>query len=108
MIFTEAHNSPYAMHPGGNKMYQDLRVGDKVFMKVSPWKKVLRFEQKGKLSSRLDTSHDVPVEEIEVRSDLLYEKESIVILDREVKVLRSKTVPLVKFLWRNHKTEKAT
>ncbi|KAK8523039.1 hypothetical protein V6N12_073750 [Hibiscus sabdariffa] len=27
-------------------------VGDKVFLKVSPWKKVLRFRKKGKLSSR--------------------------------------------------------
>ncbi|KAA3470491.1 integrase [Gossypium australe] len=26
LILTEAHNSPYAMHPDGNKMYQDLRV----------------------------------------------------------------------------------
>ncbi|KAA3484384.1 DNA/RNA polymerases superfamily protein [Gossypium australe] len=26
MILTEAHSSQYAMHPGGNKMYQDLQV----------------------------------------------------------------------------------
>ncbi|KAA3474185.1 DNA/RNA polymerases superfamily protein [Gossypium australe] len=25
MILREAHSSPYAMHPGGNKMYRDLR-----------------------------------------------------------------------------------
>ncbi|KAK8501513.1 hypothetical protein V6N12_041447 [Hibiscus sabdariffa] len=33
---------------------RDIRydVGDKVFLKVSPWKKVLRFSRKGKLSSR--------------------------------------------------------
>ncbi|KAK8628574.1 hypothetical protein V6N13_009161 [Hibiscus sabdariffa] len=33
---------------------RDIRyeVGDKVFLKVSPWKKVLRFGKKGKLSSR--------------------------------------------------------
>ena len=24
-ILREAHSSPYAMHPGGNKMYKDLR-----------------------------------------------------------------------------------
>ncbi|XP_016747522.1 uncharacterized protein [Gossypium hirsutum] len=102
------------------KSYADLRrrdieyqVGDKLFLKISPWKKVLSFEQKGKLSLRFngpydvierigpyrtDPSHVVPVEEIEVRSDLLYEKELVAILDRKVKVLRNKT----------HKTEEAT
>ncbi|KAA3465884.1 pol protein [Gossypium australe] len=41
------------------KSYADLKrkeiefqVGDKVFLKVSPWKKVLRFGRKGKLSPR--------------------------------------------------------
>ena len=41
------------------KSYTDLKrkeiefqVGDKVFLKVSPWKKVLRFGRKGKLSPR--------------------------------------------------------
>ncbi|KAA3477757.1 integrase [Gossypium australe] len=26
LILTEVHNSPFSMHPSGNKMYQDLRV----------------------------------------------------------------------------------
>lgn len=41
------------------KSYVDLKqkdiefeIGDKVFLKVSPWKKVLRFSRKGKLSLR--------------------------------------------------------
>ncbi|KAA3473429.1 Retrovirus-related Pol polyprotein from transposon 17.6 [Gossypium australe] len=41
------------------KSYADLKrkdiefeIGDKVFLKVSPWKKILRFGQKGKLSLR--------------------------------------------------------
>ena len=43
----------------GQKSYADLKmkdieyeVGDKVFLKVSPWRKVLRFGKKGKLSPR--------------------------------------------------------
>ncbi|KAA3456046.1 DNA/RNA polymerases superfamily protein [Gossypium australe] len=137
------------------KSYVDLKrkdiefaVGDQVFLKVSPWKKILRFGRKGKLSPRFigpyrivkrvgpvayqlelppelsqihsvfhvsmlrhyrsDPSHIVPVEEVEIRLDLSFEKEPVKILDRDVKVLRKKSVPLVKVLWRNHGAEEAT
>ncbi|XP_040932077.1 uncharacterized protein [Gossypium hirsutum] len=73
------------------KSYADLKrketeyfVGDFVFLKVSPWKK------------------------IEVKPDLTFEEEPVRILDREVKVLRRKLVPLVKVLWQNHSSEEAT
>ncbi|XP_012472454.1 uncharacterized protein LOC105789630 [Gossypium raimondii] len=107
---SDRHNS-YANLKCRDIKYQ---VGDKVFLKVSPWKKVLRFRRKGKLSLRfirtydIRSSHVVPVEEIEVQSKLSNEEKPVVILDCEVKVPRNKTIPLVKVLRRNHKTEKAT
>ncbi|XP_040956117.1 uncharacterized protein [Gossypium hirsutum] len=64
----------------------EYSMGDYVFLKVFPWKKILRFGRK------------VPVEEIEVRPDLTFEEEPMQILDREVKVLRKKSIPLVKVL----------
>ncbi|KAG8486790.1 hypothetical protein CXB51_020298 [Gossypium anomalum] len=137
------------------KSYADLKrkdieyaVGDMVFLKVSPWKKILRFGKKGKLSPRFigpyrivkrigpvayqlelppelhrihdvfhvsmlrrfrsDPTHNIPVAEIEVQSDLTFEEKPVQILDRDVKVLRRKSVPLVKVLWRNHGKEEAT
>ncbi|XP_016743182.1 uncharacterized protein [Gossypium hirsutum] len=57
---------------------------------------------------RSDPSHVVPVEETEVKLDLTIEEEPVQILERDVKVLRKKSVPLVKVLWRNHGTEVAT
>ncbi|XP_052877275.1 uncharacterized protein LOC128283898 [Gossypium arboreum] len=33
-LLREAHNSPYVMHPGGNKMYRDLRE----LLKIPMWK----------------------------------------------------------------------
>ena len=137
------------------KSYADMKrkdvrykIGEKVFLKVSPWKKVMRFGRKGKLSLRLiglyevieklgpvayrlalptkleniqnvfhvsmlmryisDPSHVVSSETIELRQDLTYEEEPIEILAREVKELWNKQIPLVKVLWRNHKTEEAT
>ncbi|XP_017617822.1 uncharacterized protein LOC108462383 [Gossypium arboreum] len=53
-------------------------------------------------------SHVVSVEEIEVRPDLTFEEKLIQILDRDIKVLRRKSILLVKVLWQNHGTEEAT
>ena len=137
------------------KSYADMKrkdiryeIGEKVFLKVSPWKKVMRFGKKGKLRPRFigpyeviekvgpvayrlalppelekihsvfhvpmlrryrsDPSHVVSSETIELRPDLTYEEKPVEILAREVKELRNKKIPLVKVLWRNHKTEEAT
>ena len=57
---------------------------------------------------RLDPSYVVSSETIELRPDLTYEEEPVEILAQEVKELRNKKIPLVKVLWRNHKTEEAT
>ncbi|XP_017634216.1 uncharacterized protein LOC108476508 [Gossypium arboreum] len=55
-----------------------------------------------------DPTHIVPVEEIEVRPGLTFEEEPTQILDRGVKVLRKKSIPLVKVLWWNQSIEEAT
>ncbi|XP_012472339.1 uncharacterized protein LOC105789516 [Gossypium raimondii] len=118
------------------KSYADLKkrdieysMGDYVFLKVFPRKKVLRFRRRDKLSPRfiepyqilkcvglvayhleqpleLDCIHDVF--HIEVRLDLTFEEELVQILDEYVKVVRRKSFPLVKVRWQNHGTEEAT
>ena len=137
------------------KSYADLKrkdieyeMSDKVFLKVSPWRKVLRFGKKRKLSPwfigpyevlerigpvayrlalplelaklhdlfhvsmlrkyRSDESHILLVREIQIQEDLSYDEEPKAILDREVKRLRNKQVPLVKVLWQHHGREEAT
>ena len=57
---------------------------------------------------RSDPSHVVSSETIELRPDFTYEEEPVEILAREVKESRNKKIPLVKVLWRNHKTEEVT
>ena len=57
---------------------------------------------------RTDLSHVVSSETIELKPDLTYEEKPVEILAREVKEFRNKKIPLVKVLWRNHKTEEAT
>ena len=55
-----------------------------------------------------DTSHWLQYEELDVRPDLSYEEEATRILDRFVKTLRRKEVPLVKVLWSRQRVEEAT
>ncbi|GKA01151.1 hypothetical protein Tco_0673816 [Tanacetum coccineum] len=62
-VMDEAHASRYLLHPGADKMYYNLgdmywrkplesKVGDRVLLKVSPWKGIVRFGKKGKLATR--------------------------------------------------------
>ncbi|KAB2629775.1 S ribonuclease [Pyrus ussuriensis x Pyrus communis] len=123
-------------------------VGDWVFLKLSPWRGVVRFGKKGKLSPRYigpymvvervgevayrlelppelarvhnvfhvsmlrhyvaDPSHVIPPQPLEINPDLTYDEEPVTIIDWKEKVLRNKTVKLVKVLWRNHSVEEAT
>ena len=48
------------------------------------------------------------MQEIQVQEDLSYDEEPKAIMDREVKQLRNKQVPLVKVLLQHHIREEAT
>ncbi|XP_040940123.1 uncharacterized protein [Gossypium hirsutum] len=107
------------------KSYVDLKrkdiefyVGDFAFLKVSPWKTLKlpleldRIHDEFHVSMlrryRSDSTHIDQVEEIEVRPDLTFEEEPIQILNCDVKILRRKSIILVKVLRHNHRTEEAT
>ena len=57
---------------------------------------------------RLDESHILLVQDVQVQSDYSYDEEPKSILAREVKQLRNKLIPLVKVLWKHHGMEEAT
>ncbi|GKA25886.1 putative nucleotidyltransferase, ribonuclease H, partial [Tanacetum coccineum] len=109
----------------------EFQVGDRVFLKVSPFRGVKRFGIKGKLSPRLALPpqlshvHDVfhvsllrgyhyhplhvasyPFDQIQPDMSLSEEPESI--LDRQERVMRNKVIPFVKILWKNHPEREAT
>ncbi|GJR53047.1 putative reverse transcriptase domain-containing protein [Tanacetum coccineum] len=117
----------------------EFKVGDRVLLKVSPWKGVVRFGKKGKLTPRYvgpfeivecvgpvayqlklpqelscvhDTFHvsnlkkclaepdvQVPLDEIEIDENLRFVEEPIEIVDRDVKKLKRRRIPLVKVRW---------
>ncbi|XP_017970423.1 PREDICTED: uncharacterized protein LOC108660676 [Theobroma cacao] len=56
----------------------------------------------------LDPSHVIQYETIQLQDDLTYEKQSVAILDKQVKKLCSKEVASMKVLWQNHTSEDVT
>ena len=57
---------------------------------------------------RSNESRILPVQDIQVQQHFTFDEEQKVILDREVKQLQNKQVPLVKVLWQHHDMEEAT
>ncbi|GJT34473.1 putative reverse transcriptase domain-containing protein [Tanacetum coccineum] len=93
------------------KSYADLKrkpmefqVGDKVMLKVSPWKGVVRFGKRGKLNPRIEQSHAdeplaVPLDGLNLDDKLHFVEEPVEIVGREVKRLKRSRIPLVKVRW---------
>ncbi|GJT17520.1 reverse transcriptase domain-containing protein [Tanacetum coccineum] len=81
----------------------EFEVGDRVMLKVSPWKGVIRFGKKGKLALRYkclaDASLHVPLGKIKVDKTLRFVEEPVEIMDREVKSLKRSKIALVKVRW---------
>nr|GFC64063.1 putative reverse transcriptase domain-containing protein [Tanacetum cinerariifolium] len=80
----------------------EFNVGDRVLLKVSPWKGVVRFGKKGKLAPwyvgpfEIVEHAQVPLEEIKVDENLRFVEEPIEIVERDVKKLKRQIIPLVK------------
>ncbi|GJX21920.1 putative reverse transcriptase domain-containing protein [Tanacetum coccineum] len=84
----------------------EFQVRDRVFLKVSPWKRVVRFGKKGKLAPRYVGPYEivervvpVPLDEIEIDENLCFVKEPIEIVERDVKKLNRRRILLVKVHW---------
>ena len=55
-----------------------------------------------------DPKHILSHEPLQVREDLSYIEHPVEILDHKDQILRTKVIPLVKVLWRNHYVEEET
>ncbi|GKD87124.1 hypothetical protein Tco_1358278 [Tanacetum coccineum] len=94
----------------------EFEVGDMVLLKVSPWKGVVRFEKRGKLSQHYigpfkilarvgpvaytkclaEGDIVVPMDEIQLDDKLHMIEEPVEIVDREVKRLKQSQIRIVK------------
>ncbi|GJZ18028.1 hypothetical protein Tco_0554151 [Tanacetum coccineum] len=117
----------------------EFQVGDRLLLKVSPWKGVVQFGKKGKLAPRyvgpfeivervgpmayrlklpqeLNCIHEmfhvsnlkkclaepdiqVPLDEIEIDENIHFVEEPIKIMERDVKKIKRRIIPLVKVRW---------
>ena len=55
-----------------------------------------------------DPTHVIDYIPLEIQPDLTYEEKPVKILDHKTQVLRTKTVRLLKILWRNSTSKEAT
>nr|GEW12609.1 putative reverse transcriptase domain-containing protein [Tanacetum cinerariifolium] len=98
------------------KSYADVRrkplefqVGDKVMLKVSPWKGVIRFGKRGKLNPRYIGPFKISARvgtiacRLELPEQLSRVHKPIKIMDREVKRLKQSRIPIVKVRWNSRR-----
>ncbi|GKE54508.1 hypothetical protein Tco_1489664 [Tanacetum coccineum] len=83
------------------KSYVDFRrkpleseVGDRVLLKVSPWKDVVRLGRRSCIANL-----HVPLNEIKIDKTLRFVEEPVEIIDREIKSLKCSRISLVKVRW---------
>ncbi|GJS41777.1 putative reverse transcriptase domain-containing protein [Tanacetum coccineum] len=74
----------------------EFKVGDRVLLKVSPWKGVVRFGKKGKLGTRWIRCNQLKI--VELCWTGTY-RLPIEIVERDVKKLKRRRIPLVKVCW---------
>ncbi|GJX70444.1 putative reverse transcriptase domain-containing protein [Tanacetum coccineum] len=87
----------------------EFEVGDKVIIKVSPWKGVIRFAKRGKLNPRyirpfkildkkcfVDEPLAIPLDEIQIDDKLNFTEEPVEIMDQEVKRIKQSRILIVK------------
>nr|GEX21813.1 putative reverse transcriptase domain-containing protein [Tanacetum cinerariifolium] len=88
----------------------EFEVGDKVMLKVSPWKRVIRFGKRGKLNPCyigpfkiitkkcfVDEPLTIPLDEIQIDDKLNFIEEPVENMDREVKRLKQCHIPIMKY-----------
>ncbi|GJY33188.1 putative reverse transcriptase domain-containing protein [Tanacetum coccineum] len=90
----------------------EFQVGDKVMLKISPWKGVKRFGKRGKLNPRYigpfkkcfsDEPLVIPLDETQIDDKLHSIEEPAEIMDREFKRLKQSRNPIVKVCWDSRK-----
>ncbi|GJZ97370.1 hypothetical protein Tco_0669823 [Tanacetum coccineum] len=103
-------------YPDQKRKPMEFEIGDRVMLKVSPWKGVTRLELPQELSRVHHTFHVsnmkkcytdeplvMPLEGIHVDDKLQFVEEPVEIMEREIKRLKRSRIPLVKVRWNSRR-----
>ncbi|GJR89754.1 putative reverse transcriptase domain-containing protein [Tanacetum coccineum] len=101
------------------KSYADVRrkplefqVGDKVMLKVSPWKGLSKVHSTFYVSnlkkSLSDETLAIALDEIQIDDKLYFIEEPVKIMDREVKRLKQSCIPTAKVRWNSRRGHEFT
>ncbi|GKA16258.1 putative reverse transcriptase domain-containing protein [Tanacetum coccineum] len=105
------------------KSYADLKrkpmefqVGDKVMLKVSPWKGIVRFGKRGRLNPKYvgsfkvlekkcfaDEQLAIPLYGLHIDDKLHFVEEPVEIMDHEVKRLKQSRILIIKVRWNSRR-----
>nr|GEY78516.1 putative reverse transcriptase domain-containing protein [Tanacetum cinerariifolium] len=91
----------------------EFQLGDRVMLKVSPWKGVICFGKRVKVNPRVhsifyvsnlkkclsDEPLAIPLDEIHIDDKLHFVEEPVEIMDHEVKLLRQSHIQIIKVRW---------
>nr|GEX23820.1 putative reverse transcriptase domain-containing protein [Tanacetum cinerariifolium] len=95
----------------------EFQVEDKVMLKVSPWKRVIRFGKRKKLNPRYigpfkkcfsDEPLAIPLDEIQIDDKFHFIEESVEIMDHEVKRLKQSCILIKKVYWNSKRGHEFT
>nr|GEV54941.1 putative reverse transcriptase domain-containing protein [Tanacetum cinerariifolium] len=91
----------------------ECEIRDRVMLKVSPWKGVVRFEHHTFHVSNLKKCYSgeplvMPLEGVHIDDTLQFVEEPVEIMEREIKRLKRSRIPLVKVCWNSRRDPEFT
>ncbi|GKB17735.1 putative reverse transcriptase domain-containing protein [Tanacetum coccineum] len=110
------HQRPSGFYADLKQKLMKFEVGDRVMLKVSPWKGVVRFGKRGKLNPRyvgpfkvlakvgaVAYRLELPQELSRVHHTFHFVEEPVEIMEWEIKRLKRSRIPLVKVRWNSRR-----
>nr|GEZ55283.1 putative reverse transcriptase domain-containing protein [Tanacetum cinerariifolium] len=96
LIMRESRKSKYSIHPGLDKIYQDLK-------KLYWWPNM-----KAEIATYVNEPLAIPLDEIHIDDKLNFIEEPVEIMDQKVKWLKQSRIPIVKVRWNSRREPEFT